>query len=508
MRAEDLNLQLYNRDFLNSFLRRKGLLEGADSIEDSITSTTNLLLSADRAMNGYDDPDFEQSVIDLINGKIVHLLFHGRVGALSHMAGSAVLYTPVEDGDIDYSRLDNEAYSVLGAGIGVGYSLREVKDPLAAIQEIDRTMHTINEKQLKENKRPTATMLTLPCTHSRVVEFITSKRDADFSKSRVNISVELTDAFMRDVVAGKPDACAIFEQIAQSAHYCGEPGVLFTDAFDSDNPTPLWWPYQSTVSCADMAMAPGDIGVFGHINLAELVTPEHGFDYEKYEKATRTVTRLIDSAIEVSLSAVENRIPYAITRYRRRMGIGVTGLATILKKLGIDYNSQEAFNFSSLIAEHLEYFTKMESVMLARLRGPFPAFPQSMYKKPEWLRRKMNKFEHIPRDRWEDLYSEIEVSGLRNATTTSFSPAGGVSQMFGVSFSIEPEMDDIDCIEPASHLRIASAFQRVIDDSISKTLNLPNETSKEQMFELMVDAWKMNLKGITFFRKGCLEERT
>ena len=195
------------------------------------------------------------------------------------------------------------------AGMGSGFDLSDVEDPVGTLRELNKTLLEIEEP----HKRPPCGMALLMVDHPRVLEFVTMKREDDFSRWRFNLSVGITDAFMHAVQEDqewtfkngeKRSAKEIFQAIVDSAHYCGEPGMVFMDSFKKDNPVPSL-EYKSVAPCAEIAMAPGEVCQFSYLNLAEMVQKQKGgsltFDFETLKQTTTLLTQLLDNGVELSI---------------------------------------------------------------------------------------------------------------------------------------------------------------------------------------------------------------
>lgn len=336
----------------------------------------------------------------------------------------------------------------------------------------------------------------------------------------------------------------VLREIANSAHYCGEPGVLFRDRSEVDNPTP-GWNYVSTAPCAELAMAEGEACHFSYLNVGKLVDG-NWLDLAMFETAATCITRMLDAATEFTIRGRGDLLN--LVKEKRRIGVGITGFADLLINLRINYGSHRAAEIAAEIAEYLDLFTKRASVELARQRGPFPAIATSRYADEQWVRRKLRgKRPCIDEGRWSALVSDILKHGVRNSSTTSMPPSGTSSAIVGISNSLEPYLSLRDVhgalhkifrgldpgivrvdscaqsiderllalpfialakdIGPLSHLAVQAAFQSFLDDGISKTVNLPTACTVGEVYDLLFSAFRYGLKGVSVFREGCLLER-
>jgi ribonucleoside-diphosphate reductase alpha chain len=301
----------------------------------------------------------------------------------------------------------------------------------------------------------------------------------------------------------------LFELIAQSAWKSGEPGVIFVDTINKQNPTPHVGSIEATNPCGEQPLLPYESCCLGSINLVKVVR-SGAVDWKRLRELTHLGVRFLDNVIDV------NRYPAPqiedITRRNRKIGIGVMGFAHLLILLGIPYDSPEAARIGEEIMECIQAESKVASNNLARQRGTFPNYKGSIW----------------------------EQSGLRqrNATTTTIAPTGTLSLIAGTSSGIEPiydihysrilfgdiEVDVVDSlyrdvkgspneketlntlfrrahqISPQDHMRIQAAFQKHVDNAVSKTINIPQDATVSNVLNTYRDAYRIGLKGITVFR--------
>ncbi|MCS7280929.1 MAG: adenosylcobalamin-dependent ribonucleoside-diphosphate reductase [Desulfobacterota bacterium] len=369
-----------------------------------------------------------------------------------------------------------------------------------------------------------ANMGVLRIDHPDVEEFITVKRDPN-ELTNFNLSVAITDDFMasyfndgefelvnpRDKkVVKKVKAKELMRLLSESAYMCGEPGCLFIDTINRENPLPHLGDIEATNPCSEQPLLPYESCCLGSINLCRFVDDEGRINWEKLKNTVHLACRFLDDVIDV------NRYPHPeierMTKMNRKIGLGVMGFAHMLIKMGIPYDSERAERVAEEVMSFIQKESKKASAILAEERGTFPSYRGS---------------------KWERL-------GLpqRNGTTTTVAPTGTLSLIAGTSSGIEPIFDlvysriilgDIKVeiedplyrefrekkepkdkiirlfrtaynISPEWHLRIQLAFQKHIDNGVSKTVNLPEDTSVEDVEKIFVSAYKLGLKGITVFR--------
>lgn len=566
----------YYTDASKRLMQSRGIIDMKEEVFHALERTIKSLLTIDESLSGgFFDVAFADKVIDFVNrGVIVFgtpiLTNAGRPKSVT--AACTVLPLRFKEGAFDVSHFRAESMSVFDNAIGTGYDLSALTHPAETVKELNGILDEINQTLIRDKKRPVASMVTLRADHPNIVPFIRAKRDADFSLWRCNISVFVTEELfkaashgarwlLRDndhVVVDSMPADALLHEIALSAHYCGEPGILFKDRLEKDNPTPHWH-YASTAPCAEIAMAEGDACQFSYVNVASCVTAEGAFDDELFGVAVGCVTRLLDASVEHTIMQ-SDQLGLSLVKQKRRIGVGIMGFADLLIAMRLPYDHPGTTELATRISELLDYHSKRVSVKLAEERGCFPAFHESRYTDYTWVSRKLiHKTGVVSLAAWEQLFTDLKKYGIRHASTTALPPTGTSSTIVGVSPSLEPLftltdmrgniipsvrqaltkasgallLDVYAClgsswtyiedekilatvpylrtarqIDPVKHIHMQSAFQKFLDESVAKTINLPCEATVQQVEEILWHAYYDGLKGITVFRDRCLMERS
>jgi ribonucleoside-diphosphate reductase alpha chain len=381
------------------------------------------------------------------------------------------------------------------------------------------------------------------------MRFITAKEDPR-KLTNFNISVAVTTEFMDAVktgadyelvnprtqkVEGKLNAREVFDKIVDMAWRTGDPGVVFIDRINRDNPTPQLGKIESTNPCGEQPLLPYESCNLGSINLARMLKTADGkfeIDYPRLAGTVRSAVRFLDNVIDVNkfpLPQIED-----MTKKSRKIGLGVMGFADMLLMLGIPYNSEEALKVGTEVMRFVHDEADKASAGLAEERGVFPAFPGSIH----------------------------DVSGgvkMRNASCTTIAPTGTLSIIAGCSSGIEPlfalsytrnildgaqmmevnpyfeqvarsesfysdelmkrlaegaklrDMEGIPDrikpifvtaheITPEWHVKMQAAFQKSTDNAVSKTVNFPQEATREDITKVYQMAYEEGLKGITIYR--------
>jgi len=400
--------------------------------------------------------------------------------------------------------------------------------------------------------RAGANMGILRHDHPDIHEFVNAKKDPE-SLPSFNISVMATDAFMHAVQAGveiplrfspgngagpeairrKINAAALFDEIVMNAWQTGDPGLLFYDRINAGNPTPQLGPIEATNPCGEQPLLPYESCNLGSINVSQFVTAG-AINYEDLRATVHHAVHFLDNVLDANSYPVE--AVREVTLGNRKIGLGIMGFADLLTELRIPYASAPAIALAEELMGFIQSEAKLASAALAKRRGPFPNFPNSRL-------------------------SAEKQGPLRNACVTSIAPTGTISLLANCSSGIEPffalsyrrevigatktidvhsallemlrsEGSDSEAllrqlrssgrldrtsaspelrnlfataheITPEWHIRMQAAFQKFIDTSVSKTINLPNSAGPEAVAGAYQLAFQTGCKGVTVFRDGC-----
>jgi ribonucleoside-diphosphate reductase alpha chain len=428
----------------------------------------------------------------------------------------------------------------LGAPVkGVG---ADASGPLSFMDVWDAMCRTI----MSAGSRRGAMMATLRCDHPDVEAFVDAKRDP--ARLRMfNVSVLVTDAFMKavkddadwDLVFGGKvyrtvKARGLWERIMRATYDCAEPGVIFIDRVNRRNNLHYCETIQATNPCGEQPLPPYGACLLGSINLAVLVKDPFAsgarLDIEALEQLVPLAVRMLDNVIDVSrfpLPQQENE-----AKAKRRIGLGVTGLADALIFCGVRYGSKRAIELSREWLAAVQRLSYLASADLAAEKGSFPLFDRARYLGGETTKA-------LP----EDVRSAIGRYGIRNALLNSIAPTGtislladnvssGIEPVFAfrhvrhvlqpdgsrreegvedhayrrwraLKGAVEPPADifvDAQTLSPADHLAMQAAAQDFVDSSISKTINLPRDISFEAFKHVYEEAYAQGCKGCTTYR--------
>jgi ribonucleoside-diphosphate reductase alpha chain len=420
---------------------------------------------------------------------------------------------------------------------------------------------TLCRTLLATSTRRGAMMATLRCDHPDILAFIDAKRQAR-ALNNFNLSVLITDEFMNAVAndaewelkfplsGAVPDAPAasktyrklpakkLWEKIARAAHETAEPGVLFVDSINRENNLYYREEISATNPCGEIPLPPYGACDLGSINLTAFVrepfTRDANLDERLLRDTVRVAARFLDNVIDVSHFPLERQVDQA--RSTRRIGLGITGLADALVMLGLHYDSDAGRNLAATTMQLIRDTAYAASIDLAKEKGAFPHLDRPRYLQAPFIRR-------LP----GQLKSGIADNGIRNSHLLAIAPTGTISLLAGnISSGIEPiyaldaERDvrggdlelrqfnvrdyayalwlsgggneaelpncfvTTDALPAPAHLRMQSCLQRFVDNAISKTVNLPERATVEDVAEIFSKAHALGIKGCTVFRPGAL----
>ncbi|WP_264210628.1 adenosylcobalamin-dependent ribonucleoside-diphosphate reductase [Leisingera thetidis] len=449
-----------------------------------------------------------------------------------------------------------EAALTMQQGGGIGYDFSTIRPrgadvkgvaadasgPLSFMDVWDAMCRTI----MSAGSRRGAMMATMRCDHPDIEQFITAKSDP--ARLRMfNMSVLVTDAFMEAVKSdgswdlqfdGKVyhtvQARDLWNKIMQATYDYAEPGVIFIDRINKANNLSYVEQIAATNPCGEQPLPPYGACLLGSINMARLVadpfeTNAH-LDQEAMQELVATAVRMMDNVVDVSKFPLDAQAQEA--RNKRRIGLGVTGLADALLMLGLEYGTDEAARQTDEWLHSIARAAYLASVDLAKEKGAFPLFDAEKY---------LASGNMMNMD--EDVRDAIREHGIRNALLTSIAPTGTISLYAGnVSSGIEPvfayaytrkvlqkdgsrtEEEVVDyavqmyrekfgadaklpgyfvnaqTLSPAAHVKMQAAAQKWIDSSISKTINCPEDISFDAFKDVYMQAWDQGCKGCTTYR--------
>ncbi|MGI0088717.1 MAG: adenosylcobalamin-dependent ribonucleoside-diphosphate reductase [Nitrosopumilaceae archaeon] len=511
----------------------------------------------------------------------------GRLGQLS---ACFVLAMPDDMEQIMKSSSDAALIFKSGGGVGINYSdLRQEGDMVASTSGVAsgpvsfmNIINTVTEVVKQGGKRRGANMGIIEAWHPDIEKFITAKTNPGVLEN-FNVSVGIWEDFWNALVNSSDgkftlrsprdkspvrevNAHQLIDLIALSAWKSAEPGLIFFDLINKYNvfAKARGEPLRATNPCGEQSLYPYESCNLGSINLANYVKRkadgQYEFDWQRYEETIRKTTRFLDNVIDVNNYPIPE-IDKA-SKDSRRIGLGVMGVADLLFKLRIPYNSKEGYEFQEKLAEALSYYSMEESVALAKARSAFSLCAKTEYpegKIPITGYYEKPKSEHCYD--WDALIEKIQKHGIRNVLATTVAPTGTLSMIADCSNGMEPMFAlvfekrvtvgrffytnkifeavlrehglyngqilekiannygsvkgipeipewmqkifvtamDIHWVD---HLMAQAVWQKWIGNAIAKTINMPNDVSADDVKASYLLAHELGLKGITVFRDG------
>ena len=467
------------------------------------------------------------SIPDDMGGIFAHL----REAALTMQQGGGIGY--------DFSTLRPRGAPVKGVGA-------DASGPVSFMEVWDAMCRTI----MSAGSRRGAMMGTLACDHPDIEAFVDAKREPG-RLSMFNLSVLVSDAFMDAVKSDSAwelkfggrvfktiSARGLWDRIMRATYEYAEPGVIFIDRINAQNNLAYCENIRATNPCGEQPLPPYGACLLGSVNLARLVQypfeADAHIDEDELERVVRNAVRMLDNVIDISRFPLPEQRNEALTK--RRIGLGVTGLADALIFCRTRYGSEQSVALIDRWLSKLSHAAYAASAEIAAEKGAFPLFDREAYLARPNIRR-------LP----QDIRDAIARHGIRNALLTSIAPTGTISLLAGnISSGIEPvfawsftrkllleggtrreevvsdyawrkfrEMHGEEAglpgyfvqageLSPKEHLAVQAAAQRHIDSSISKTINVPVEISFQEFEDVYLEAYRLGCKGCTTYRPNAI----
>ena len=454
-----------------------------------------------------------------------------------------------------------------GGGVGIDISnLRPkgakvhnaAKTTTGAVSFMD--LYSMATGLIGQKGRRGALMISMDVNHPDIEDFIDIKTDLD-SVTKANISVRINDEFMkavlnktmyeckfivdsgREVITKEVDAHKLFMKLITNNWDFAEPGILFWDNIENNHllSADKEFKYAVINPCAEEPLPAGGSCLLGSIILSEFVTDPFSadaiFDNEKFKECVRDCVVGLNEVLEEGLLLHPlQQQKESVSKYRQ-IGLGVMGIADMLIKLNIRYGSEEAVKLCEELSNMMLNEAIKQSALIAKEHGPFEKYNEEVIFNSKFFINNVN----------DEVKELVRQYGLRNSQLLTIPPTGTISTMLGISGGIEPifnlsyfrktesvhdkdvvykvytpvvkeymdaknindeeQLSDIFVtamtLNPQERIKMQSAWQKNIDASISSTINLPNEATLEDVYNIYVSAWKNDLKGITIYRDGC-----
>jgi ribonucleoside-diphosphate reductase alpha chain len=530
-----------------------------DSIEDTFRRVANAAASAERTDQGKWAAAFYDAMADFSFQPAGRILAGAGTDRNVTLFNCFVLGAIPDDlsGIFDSVK---EAALTMQAGGGIGHDFSTLRPQGAPVKSIgadasgpvsfmdvwDAMCRTI----MSAGQRRGAMMATLRCDHPDIESFIAAKSEPARLRN-FNLSVLVTDAFMEAVARGGSwdlvfegkvyrtvDARALWDKLMRATYDYAEPGVIFIDRVNAANNLAYCETISATNPCGEQPLPPYGACLLGSINLARLVdepfTAGAKIDRAKLEARVATAVRFLDNVIDISRYPLRAQAQEALAK--RRIGLGITGLADALIFLGLPYGSARARAAAREWMAIIQNAAYRASAALAAEKGAFPLYDEASFlASPNVTRLE------------DDVRAAVAAHGVRNGCLTSIAPTGTISLLAGnVSSGIEPVFDFVykrrilsdgqtaseetvedyayrqfrtafgesapltdafvtaEALSPADHAAMQSALQPYVDSAISKTINCPENISFEDFRGIYAQAFALGLKGCTTYRPNAV----
>ena len=483
---------------------------------------------------------------------------------------SACYVLDIDDSMESITKVIHDQAFIEKYGGGVGFSLSGIRpknSPIKSTQgkacgpiQVLKTLSQVGEMITQGGKRDGAHMAILSVYHPDIEEFITCKQEEGVI-ANFNISIGADSMFMNAVKNDEyinltwpldkksyiepqgegnfVKAKSLYEKVIAGAWKNGEPGTVWLDRINQDNTTPALGDINATNPCGEQPLLSGESCNLGSLNLANFVT-DNAYDSDKFEKTVRLCVRLLDNVVDANNHPTDQT--NEMNKKTRKIGLGVMGWADMLTKMSIQYDSEEALSLGELIASTLKDVADDESMKLGKIKGNFPAFDDSILNKKnggEW---------DTMRNAWR-----LSIAPTGTISMISNGASGGIEPHFALAFkklNMSSQMADVelyytnkdvqqflpedldvteyvkqgksllefvpddlkkyyqttDKISGEWHVRMQAVWQKHIDSGISKTINLPNDATEEDISDAYNLAWTLGCKGITVYRAGSREK--
>ena len=475
-------------------------------------------------------------------------------------------YIPIKGDSLenifDFCKEAGRTYSY-GGGVGTDISILRPKGAPVNNSAVVSTgsvsfmeLFSVTTGTIGQAGRRGALMITIHVDHPDVVDFIDVKRDLD-KVTHANISVCLTDKFMKAVendetfelcfknekadVKRSIRARELWDKLVSSAHASAEPGIIFWDNVKNESPTEYnGMEVHGFNPCSEQCLEDYGCCCLGNLNLSAFVVDEFSdkarLDWRNLEKAARYATRFLDNVLDYNSDKHPLPEQTKASLWSRRIGVGFTGLADMLIKLNLKYDTQQSVRFVDRMLEKIKNVVYDESANLSREKGKAPAVISEKHLARPFVSRLD-----------PEVKEKIKAHGIRNSCLLTVPPVGsgailagttsGVEPIFALGyvrksksltgkefnvyhplvqeymrrFQIKSEKDLPDTFVTAHKIKadfrvqMQGTIQKHIDSSISSTVNIPRETTVEEVKKIYIRAWKAGCKGITVYREGARE---
>jgi len=489
-----------------------------------------------------------------------------NAGTNKKLSLSACFVLPIGDSMEEIFEAVKNMALVQMAGGGTGFSFSRLRPKGDIVRStmghssgpisFMRVFNVATDVIIQGGKRRGANMGVLRVDHPDILEFISCKeKNNEFTN--FNLSVAVTDKFMEAVeknedyelinprtkkVVKKLNARKVFSLISTFAWKNGDPGLIFIDEINRYNPTLEVGEIEATNPCGEQPLLPYESCNLGSINLSKMVKKvedKYEIDWRKLKDTVETAVHFLDNIIDINVFPIKE-IEKA-TKANRKIGLGVMGFADLLILLEIPYDSEEAEKLAEEIMKFITETARNKSRELGKLRGNFPNIRKSIWKNEKYMRNAtvttiaptgsigiiancssgiepifaISYMRNVANSLGENLVETNQLferilreKGLYNEKVIrKVAGKASIQDILEIPENIRKIFVSAHDVSPKWHLRIQAAFQKHTDNAVSKTINLPNSATIQDIEEIYMLAWKMKCKGITVYRDGSREEQ-
>jgi len=587
-----------NKISIGKYKLNKYHLEAMKRLYDILNSNKKMKVSWTKFLEMLKDGKFDkyESSVDTFFDLMVSKRFLPNTPAIANFGcslglGSACFALDIEDSLDSIMGTLVKAAKIFQAGGGLGYNFSKLRPegdyvsttsgkssgPISFMSLYDKMTDVIKQGGIRRG----ANMGILNSNHPDIEKFIKAK-EGNKALKNFNISVLIMPDFWEYYEKNKPyplinprnqkpvkfvNPKMLLDMIVYQAWESAEPGVIFFDHVNKYNPfLESLGPIVTTNPCGELLLYPNESCNLGSINVWWFVKKEDSnieFDWEELKKTVRLAVRFLDNVIDINKYPLKEIME--LTLSTRKIGLGVMGVADLLFELSLAYNSEEGRKFMEKLMEFINYWSKVESIELAKERGPLPYFDKSFYKDGKLPFAGFYEKESWNLD-WSKISEDIKKYGIRNGYTTVIAPTGSISMIAGCNSGIEPcytlvyeknvaigsfyyiepvfekamheeGLYDEDLlkdiaknkgsiqaisyippkmkkvfvtamdIKPEDHVKALAAFQKWVDSSISKTINFPASATVDDVKKVYLLAYKLGCKDVTVYRDSSIQNQ-
>jgi len=487
-----------------------GICKKNESIHDIFKRVAKSISKIEKSFSNNNKAlDFEKRIINLLEDKkvIPNTTILMNAGRFNKEPLSACSVPPV-DLKKNLKKVKKTVDNFHLNGMGTGFNFDDLKNPIDIIEHLNQI--GIEGQNNKKQLRPVGNMGTISINHPQILNFIKIKIDDKDKQWIFNFSINISNNALKKIKNketiklknGKNIAAEkLLNKISESILISGDPGLVFVDRLNQDNQVISAGKYESLAPCGEIGLTKGETCQFSYINLGKFVKNKK-INYFELKETINDSIRFLDNIVEYNISKYSNKISQNITKDKRKIGLGVCGFSDMLNKLKIDYKSKKARNIAEDLFSFINFISKEASVNLAKERGSFRKYKESKYVRKNNIIIKYAKqpTNTVSRKDWLDLDKKIKKNGIRNCATIALPPTGRSSLLIKASQSIEPSFKNTLKISPNNQLLMLASIQKFVDESISKTINIPENYTVKKIKEIIKKAINLPLKGITIYR--------